>query len=94
MADYDRLMDAKLWKNVAFVLVGFVVPEVFRRLVEDEGTTDLPDEVYGVVSMFAAMSLTKGSTATYLATGSGLYTMLKLLERFDIIQPVSIQSTG
>lgn len=94
MADYDRLMEPKLWTNVAFVVIGFVVPEVFRRMVETDGTTDLPNEVYGVVSAFGAMSLTKGRTATYLTTGAGMYTVLKLLERFDIIEPVVIQSTG
>lgn len=93
MADYERLMEPKLWANVAFVVIGFVIPEVLRRLIEDSGT-DLPNETYGVVSAFGAMSLTKGRQSTYLVTGAGMYTLLKLLERFDVIEPVIIQQAG
>lgn len=96
MADFDRLTKASLWKNVLFVLIGFAVPAFVRRVVEldSEGNptgTDLPNELYGVGGMVLAMMFLDGSMATYTTTGAGAYTGAKLLERFDVIQPVEIR---
>lgn len=89
-ANLGRLTSQDLWMNAVLVVAGLALPEVLRRMVEGNGT-DLPNEVYGVGVAVASYMVASGSTAKGLAGGASAYTVLKLGERFDLIEPVAVR---
>lgn len=89
-ANFSKLTDQSLWVSAALVVGGFALPDVIRRMVEGDGT-DLPNEVYGVAVAAGAFAVTSGRTASSVAAGAGGYTVAKLLERFDVIEPVNVR---
>lgn len=93
-ANYEQLAETKTWVNGIYALAGFVAPVFLRRLIEDEAGTDLPDEVYGFGVAALAITFATGNMKNFMVAGASMHVVLKLLERFDIIQPVVIETTG
>lgn len=92
MASFDRLLDGTTWMRALIAFVFFAGPLMAgNRFENSESGTDLPDEVYGVLAMVLAAFALDGGNRTAGLTGGAVAVLIKLAERFDVIQPVTLQ---
>ena len=84
---FGTLADADMWEEGAAALAGFLAPTVIRNLAEGQTQMDIPDEVYGVATIFIAQY--SPAYSEMLSVGGAAYTGDKLLERFNLKQTVT-----
>ncbi len=84
---FGTIADADMWEEAAAVLAGFLLPSIVRNVTEGSTNFDVPDEAYGVAVMFIG-----GYSPMYanqVRLGGGVYTVDKLLERFNLKQTIT-----
>lgn len=79
---FDQVAEPEMWEQAAAVFVGFLVPSIFRNVLEGPTPFDVPDEVYGLVVILASQY--SPMYGYELALGGSLYSIDKLAERFDL----------
>jgi hypothetical protein len=76
---FDQLLDMEEWIQIIVVFAAFMAGTVVRNVLEPNTPWDLPDEIYGVVVMFAGGYMPEYGREVML--GGGIYTADKLAER-------------
>ncbi|WP_306056984.1 hypothetical protein [Natronococcus wangiae] len=71
--ELERLIDFDLWEEVALVFAGYLLPVVVKTVLEGRGIVELPDEVYGLISMVGAGYALDGRQRNAAAVGGGVY---------------------
>jgi len=82
--EIDRLVNFDHWETVILVAVGFILPMLIKNTIEGRGLLDLPDELYGVITMLATGFLLDGDYRVYSGMGAGVYSVDKFLARIGV----------
>ncbi|WBE14029.1 structural protein VP6 [Saline Natrinema sp. J7-1 virus 1] len=71
--ELERLMDFEFWEEVLVIFAGYLLPVVVKTVLEGRGIVELPDEVYGVISIIGAGYGLEGSYKHSAIMGGGVY---------------------
>jgi hypothetical protein len=82
--EFSRLMDSEFVIHVVIVLAAYMVPTLLKNTIEGRDVVDLPDEVYGLVTVLGSGYLLDGDYRKFAGIGGGVYTVEKVTERAGI----------
>jgi hypothetical protein len=82
--EFSRLMDSEFVVHVVVVLAAYMVPTLLKNTIEGRDVVDLPDEVYGVVTVLGSGYLLDGEYRKFAGIGGGVYTVEQAAERVGI----------
>lgn len=85
----SMLTDTDYAMNVAFVAGGWAAAVVLGNVIENFAGMDLPNELYGVVSIGVSTYALTGSDRKYMAAGGGIYIVDQVAQRFGLKQSVT-----
>lgn len=85
----DTLTDTDFAMNVGYVAGGWAFAVVLGNVLESMVGIDLPNELYGVVSIAGATYVLTGTDRKYASVGGGIYIADSVAQRLGVKQSVT-----
>ena len=72
-SEIGRLLDFSMWTEVILVFAGYLLPFFVKSTLEGRDIINLPNELYGVATIFAGGYVLSGNRRHAVGLGSGVF---------------------
>lgn len=81
---YETLANGELWINFLVLAAAYVVTRGVETFAEGMTDFDIPNELYGVITILGANGWLAGDYRQYAMAGGGIYVLDEVGKRFEI----------
>lgn len=91
---YETLANGEMWINFLVLAAAYIVTRGVETFAEGLTDFDIPNELYGLITILAANGSLEGETRQYAIAGGGIYVLDEVGKRFEIKQELEERFGG